>query len=467
VPLKIFLSHAGPDTETAKRIANGLERSGHDVIIEATFLRIGDSLVDPINSGIKGSEYIVILLSRHSEDAKWKKAEQNEAIWDEIQRGTSKCIVVRIDDCDIPPLLGSKRFLDAQHGINTADNYQNLIDELCGAIRESYPKASEIGSKALALDTDNPFRYIRAEHLEKDPTALVNAFASLDSLTMGKFHGMHPCFLEGPRGTGKSMLLLSIRARNLLQPRSVTSNSNIFGFYLKFSPGLLCETGIDLESPDAEIQNNIKAKDIPAMKDISFQEIVLSLCESLVSELDYCFKNSILSGTAKDQQRLCDALYRTLFIDDDHPPAYSFASLRAKLTQLHRRIARFIRFRFTYGMNVDVPVADFDFRILVMLIEAVKQHVPTLENAMFVSLIDEYENLLPHQQRAVNTIIKFATPHFSVIVAKRIGTSDSPGTFVRSELQETHDYSRIPLAYDGCNFRNRKEYQQFLSSVVE
>lgn len=467
MPVKIFLSHAGPDTDTAKRIAAGLGRSGHDVTIDATYLHIGDNLIDFINTGIKESEYTVILLSRHTEDAKWQKAEQDAAIWDEIQNKASKCLVVRLDNCEIPPLLGSKRFFDAPNGIGDLHSYQNLINELSGAIRESHPKASEIVSKALAIDTDNPFRYTRAEYLENDPSALVHAFAPLDSLRMGKFHDIHPCFLEGPRGTGKSMLLLSIRARNLLQPPRIANDRSIFGFYLKLNPGPLCQTGFDIESTEAQVQGYIKASDIPAIKDISFQEVVLSLCESLVSELEYCFKESLLSVTADVQQQLCNAISLSLFIDDDHPSVHSFATLRTKLTNLHRRIARFIRYRFTYGKDPEVPVGDFDIQILVTVIEAVKRHIPDLEHAMFVALIDEYENLLPHQQRAVNTIIKFATPHFSVKIAKKIGVSDSPGTLIGSELQETHDYRRILLVYQVCNSRNRQEYRQFLSSIVE
>lgn len=467
MPVKIFLSHAGPDTEAAKRIATGLEMSGHDITTDATYLHIGDNLIDFINTGIKESEYTVILLSRHTEYEKWQEADQDAAIWDEIQNKASKCLVVRLDNCEIPLILGSKRFFNACDGIGDPQIYQNLIDELGGAIRESHPKASEIVSKALAIDTDNPFRYTRAEYLESDPNALVRAFAPLDSLRMGKFHAMHPCFLEGPRGTGKSMLLLSIRARNLFQSARVGTDRAIFGFYLKLNPGSLCQTGFDIESGDPQIHGYIKAADIPAMKDISFQEVVLSLCESLVSELEYCFKESLLSVTGEVQQQLCNAIYTTLFIDDEHPSACTFVTVRTKLADLHRRIARFIRYRFTYGQDPEVPVGDFDIQVLVMMIEASKRHIPELEHAMFVALIDEYENLLSYQQRAVNTIIKFATPHFSVKVAKKIGVSDTPSTLVGSELQETHDYRRILLVYQVCNSRNRQEYRQFLSSIVE
>lgn len=468
MPVRIFVSHAGADTDDAERIAEGLRKSGHDVTIDAHNLRIGDDLVEFINSAIEDCDYMVNLLSCHSANAIWQKVEQHAAIWSEVQNQGIKCLAVRIGKCKLPPLLGPKLFYDAPNGIDARSEFEKLINAICNAIRETHPKASETVSNALSMDTNNPFRYIRAEHLESDPHALVKAFAPLDSLRMGKFHGMHPCFLEGPRGTGKSMLLLSIRARNFLSlPPIEPPRDVIFGFYLKLNPGPLCHIGHLTDSKDSQVQAYIREEDIPALRDISNQEIILSLCESLVAELEYCCDKSLLSVTGEVQRRLCALISETLIPEIDQQSSQSFSELRTELTLVHRKIARFIRVKFTYRQYAELPVDSLDIDALVMVIKHIKENVPSLDNAMFVALIDEYENLLIDQQRAVNTIIKFATPNFSVKVAKKIGISDSPGTFSGSELQETHDYSRILLVYDVCSFENRHEYRGLLKSIVE
>lgn len=446
--------------------------AGHDisVTLDANDLHLGDNIVDFINKGIDESDYTVILFSTHSDVANWQKVERDAAIWSEIQNKKGKCLVVRIDQCEIPPIFGPKLFYDSPTGIDSDRKYADLTNKICTVLRAEHAKASVTLSKALALDTDNPFRHIRAEHFDKDPNALVQAFAPLDSLKMGKFHDMHPCFLEGPRGTGKSMLLLSIRARNILPECSDSTPQNlIFGFYLKLSPGPICHSGVQVDSIHSQTQRSVNQEDIPALVDISYQEIVLSLCESLVSELEYCLKNSLIPVT-EVEQRLSNSISTTLFSETSgshSQVAHSFPELRDKLSQVHRKIARYVRYKFTYRQDIEVPVAEFDFDALVSVIAKVKSHIKYLSSAMFVALIDEYENLLPYQQRAINTIVKFATPHFSVKVAKKIGISDSPGTFINQELQETHDYSRILLVYDVGNTDGCQEYQDLLSSIVE
>lgn len=468
MPVRIFVSHAGQDTNDANRIAEGLRKSGHDVNIDTHHLRIGDNVIAFINESIDKCDYMVHLLSHHSADAVWQKAEQDAAIWTEIQNKGITNLVVRIADCKIPPLLGPKLFHDAPNGIATPSELERLINVICTRIRTIHTKPSETVSDALSMDTDNPFRHIRAEHLERDPNALVDAFAPLDSLRMGKFHGMHPCFLEGPRGTGKSMLLLSIRARNFLSlPPSVPPRDIIFGFYLKLNPGPLCNTGILIDSSDTQAQDYIQPEDVPALRDISCQEIILSLCESLVAEVEYCCNKSLLSANHEVQQKLCNSISNTLLGSTDQQLAHSFSSLRGEISLLHRKIARYVRERFTYRTNTVVPVLDLDITTIVTVITHIRKYVAELQDAMFVALIDEYENLTAYQQRAVNTIIKFAVPSFSVKVAKKIGISDSPGTFSGSELQETHDYSRILLVYEVCSFDNRREYRTLLSSIVE
>ena len=468
MPVRIFVSHAGPDSGDAKRIAEGLRKSGHDVTLDTGSLLFGEDFVEFINSAIEDCDYMVSLLSHHSADAIWQKIEQNAAIWSEVQNKDIKCLTVRIADCKVPPVLGPKLLYDAPNGIASRSEFKNLINAICNTIRETHTKASETISNALSMDTDNPFRHIRAEHLASDPHALVRAFAPLDSLRMGKFHGMHPCFLEGPRGTGKSMLLLSIRARNFLSLSPIDpSRDVIFGFYLKLNPGPLCHIGHLTDSTDSQVQAYIRAEDILALEDISNQEIILSLCESLVSELEYCCDQSLLSITGEVQRRLCTLIHKTLIPETDHLSSQSFSGLRTELALLHRKIAQFIRKKFTYRQHAEVPVDSLDIDALVMVINYIKENVIQLDNAVFIALIDEYENLLIDQQRAVNTIIKFATPNFSVKVAKKIGISDSPGTLSGPELQETHDYSRILLVYDVCSFDNRHEYRGLLNCIVE
>lgn len=46
--------------------------------------------------------------SKHTPEAKWQKLEINSAVWNEIEQEGGQCIVLRLDDTDIPPVLGPR-----------------------------------------------------------------------------------------------------------------------------------------------------------------------------------------------------------------------------------------------------------------------------------------------------------------------------------------------------------------------
>ncbi len=61
-----------------------------------------------MNNGIADAHTIIILYSENTPNAEWQKVEMNSAVWNEIEQDGGRCIVVRIDDTPIPPILGPK-----------------------------------------------------------------------------------------------------------------------------------------------------------------------------------------------------------------------------------------------------------------------------------------------------------------------------------------------------------------------
>lgn len=468
MPLTVFISHAGPDAAIAKRIADSLRMSDHDVIVDTDSLNLGDDVISFINDSIERSQFVIILFSKHSQSAKWQREEATIAIHQEIESSKNKCMVIRLDSSPIPPIFRPKIYAKYSLEVDDDQQYETLINKLCQAIRKDHAKASLVVSSALAPGSGNPFRHIRAEHFENDSDSLVQAFAPLDRLKMGTLYGMQPCFLEGPRGTGKSMLLLSIRARNFLQNFQEHPSSNrIFGFYVKLTPGALCNSGADLEILEDDTFVDVSRNDYHALLEIANQEIVLALCESLITEIDSCVQRNLIPMDFDTQRNFSDSISHILFEDDKYGSTNSLTDLRDNLSQIHRQIATFIRRRFTYKQEADVPVVTFDLNALIEIIALAKRHITFLRDFMFVALLDEYENLRPLQRRIINTIIKLAPPNLSVKVAKKIGISDVSGTTIGQELQETHDYRRIDLVYDVTDKNHFAQYRILLSSIVD
>jgi hypothetical protein len=66
----------------------------------------------------------------------------------------------------------------------------------------------------------------------------------------------------------------------------------------------------------------------------------------------------------------------------------------------------------------------------------------------------------------VNSYVKLAPPDASVKIAKKIGTADTSGTMTGQDLQEIHDYTRVPLVYDVEDREQQNAYNLLLTHIV-
>ena len=457
----VFISHAGPDKEFADRLAGDLKNAGHETVIDTKELKLGDNAISFMNDGITNARTVIILYSKHTPKADWQDLEINSAVWNEIAQEGGTCIVVRLDATPVPPILGPKVY----GSFDPAEtcSYRKLLDDLCAAILPGKTALSVLAD-AFRTESGNPFRRVRAEYFEDRPDLFPKAFAAPDATKTGALEDMKPCFLEGSRGTGKSMLLLSLRGRNFLARNKGSVDAfKVFGFYLKLTRGALCNAGL---SPTSEGEPEmLSAQERAQVIDISSQEFVVCLMESLFSEINYCAKGGLLSLDPIMERQLTQSAWSALFDENSHQPE-SLDALLGRLANTHRSIAEFVRRRYIYGEQRPVPVATFDLEAIKRIIGLVRRHVDVLRNTMFVALLDEYENLFRYQQRIVNGFVKLASPDMSVKVAKKLGTGDVSGTTTGQELQETHDYARLVLVYDVEDSDQYRAYCELLKHIV-
>ena len=456
----IFILHAGKDSAIAERFYADLRNAGHEPRIDKCELKLGKNSIQFMNEGITQAQAVVILFSKHTPSASWQKTEIDGAVWNEIQQGGATCIVIRLDETPLPPLLGPKLFATLEPD---AGNYDQVLVQLCETLL-SYETASSIVADTFQLESRNPFRRVRAEFFEDVPKLLADAFAPPDAMKMSALEEMKPCFLEGPRGTGKSMLLLALRARNLASRKGTKPITQLFGFYLKLSRGAVCNAGISADqSSDPGL---LQSADIVQIADAFSQEIVLCLLESLFSEISCCVRQKHLSCDAHCEHALATGTYKRLMgAEPSHP--LTIDDLLGYMADIHRDLANFIRRKFIYGEAVQVPIAVLDLEMFKGILRFTKETVPALRTSMFIVLLDEYENLFPFQQKVVNGLVKLAAPDFTVKAAKKLGGEEVSGTTTGQELQEIHDYNRVILVYDAEDVRQMNPYGGLLQRVTE
>lgn len=454
----IFISHAGADKAIAEKLCNDLKDVGHDVKIDLHELSLGDNTIEFMNDAIADAHTVIIIFSEATPKAKWQKLEIDGAVWNEIAQDGGKVIPVKIGKPTLPPLIGPKMY-----GALDDEQYKETLKKLCTDITADRSETSVV-CEALREGSSNPFWRVRAEYFEEMPALLAEAFSPPESAKVRILEEMKPCFLEGSRGTGKTMLLLSLRARTLAtRTDSSKGISDLFGIYLRLNRGAFCNAGA--HSASGDLRQEVTQQTLSQLTDVFAQEFYLDLLESLATEVSTCVKNGKLNLSVTEETGLVKSIVKTLLGSVD-PSIVHLGDLLDECANMHRKLAEFVRRKFIYQENASVPFTCFDMDVFQRIVALFRSHLPGMSATQITILLDEYENLFPYQKLVVNSLIKLGPPSFSVKIARKVGTDEVSGTTEGQELQETHDYNRIPLIYSVDDDADFARYLQLLENMV-
>ena len=261
------------------------------------------------------------------------------------------------------------------------------------------------------------------------------------------------------------MLLLSMRAR-IYRSRNVSQRPlrDIFGCYLRLDRGAISNAGryTDLDNPDSRPSD----LDLAQLSDVFAQEFYLAVLESIASELSSC--RDSLGLREANEDALVRAVFREVLVieDNSRDGVRTLRDLLSQLSRMRRLLAEFIRRKFIYRENATVPFTCFDIEAIRTIVHEVRSNIEVLANSQLTILLDEYENLFPYQKVVVNTLVKLGPPRLSIKVARKAGTTETSDTSVGQELQETHDYNRLPLIYSVESDQDFSRYIRLLDDVV-
>lgn len=126
----IFLAHSSKDKPFARKLASRLERAGVKVWIDEAQILVGDSLLEKLEDGIRGSQYLGAILSPDSINSKWVKRELRAALTLEIDQQVVKVLPIMYKQCDIPLFLSDKIWADFTDPGKFDDGMSTLLDRL-------------------------------------------------------------------------------------------------------------------------------------------------------------------------------------------------------------------------------------------------------------------------------------------------------------------------------------------------
>lgn len=127
---KVFLSHSSIDKSTVISIALDLSERGISTWLDSFDILPGESIVSKINDGIKECDYMLLFLSNNSVKSKWVQKEWETFLWDEISCDKIKIIPIKLDDCEVPKILQTKKYIDF------SNDYNDGLFELISTIRK-------------------------------------------------------------------------------------------------------------------------------------------------------------------------------------------------------------------------------------------------------------------------------------------------------------------------------------------
>jgi len=260
------------------------------------------------------------------------------------------------------------------------------------------------------------------------------------------------------------MLLMSLRARNLVVRKEAKKTiKDLFGFYVRLTRGAFCNAGL-LATPDGDLRD-IPPALLAQITETFSQEFFVTLTESLLSEILYCSKEGTLQINNTAERVMTEAIYKIVSGGNTQAPT-TINDLRDYCAGLHLKIGEYTKRKFIYQENPPVPVATLDLHAFKRILDVVKQTISDLRGSQITVLLDEYENLLRHQKIVVNELIKMGQPELSIKIAKKVGVAEISETLSGQELQEIHDYTRIPLVYSVDNDREFASYKDLLANIT-
>lgn len=130
----IFLSHSHNDKPFVRRLANDLTAKGIRVWIDEAEIKIGDSLIRKISSGIYEMDFLGAVLSPDSIQSNWIQEELEQALHIQISEAYVKVLPILLRDCKMPGFLLDKAYAD----FRDENNYQMALEKLIERIHQRY-----------------------------------------------------------------------------------------------------------------------------------------------------------------------------------------------------------------------------------------------------------------------------------------------------------------------------------------
>jgi hypothetical protein len=125
---KVFVSHRGADEAAAERLSEALRDRGHQVWVDVWEIGVGDSIIKQIDTGLQGSEFLLLCYSDVLSAGPWMDREWMSALARQLEGANIKVLPVRLTGATAPAILADVKYADL-----VAD-WQSGLELICEAL---------------------------------------------------------------------------------------------------------------------------------------------------------------------------------------------------------------------------------------------------------------------------------------------------------------------------------------------
>lgn len=462
MPVRAFITYSHKDEEFVDRLIYDIEMSTNvQISIDKKALALGDSMVDLFGE-IEACDFLIPILSTHSLSSKWCQKELKVAIIKEIEESAFKVVPIvkegedweKLCDQMPPELRGALR--DKHMARFDADRYEEAFKDLVKVLGgDTSPE--DVYDEIEDSKARNPFRRVRAEHFE-GPEIFAKLFAE-PTQDYDKIVSPKPTFIEGSRGSGKTMILKSLQARFAVRRKKATSLEGAkipyFGVYCRMTRESFASSTTD-------------ERDLGFKPDqLFYDELILRLAQAFLEEIVGCMKENLIKLAPDAIKRFGEEATRCLRLaSPDTNEAHigfkpgkqglgvsteEFASLEELGWLIAERLDLINDYIGAKARNEQVVYQGKPLNKdhLKRFCISAKNCIKPIRSLNTFFLVDEYENLLGFQKRVLNTLIKWHSTETWTFksAVKKVGFSTSQ-TLEEQELESGPDYSRVDLDFD-------------------
>lgn len=125
----VFISHRKKDVQQAERLANEIRDAGHQVWFDEWEIEVGSSIVERINEGLEGANYVIVCYSSSDINSPWMAREWMATLARQLDGYGVKILPVVLTGGSSPAILADIKYA------NLLEDWSQGVSDLLRAIR--------------------------------------------------------------------------------------------------------------------------------------------------------------------------------------------------------------------------------------------------------------------------------------------------------------------------------------------